>query len=187
MKGKLKHIMFCMLIFISSLSFHAQKNDSRLPVLPPNFTSDSARINELSSVIENENDPATWKPLNDTLMKWCILQVSKKPGNTFFRYMYSNALNNSGMYMRLTGIVDSALMYYRQAEKEIKQARKPDQQAAVQNNIAYLYSKTGAYNEALDYYMKALNTFERLKKEKDIAMVKNNIGFVYYEENESDL
>ena len=106
------------------------------------------------------------------------LAASKK-----IKYGYNESIFVKGGIFVLTGLSDSAYVYYKKAyDLSLKNKFKPIE-ARCLNGFGMINWNKGNFDEALSYFFKALNTNENLPKKEKInsSLFYNNIGLIYSE------
>jgi len=109
-----------------------------------------------------------FKSAYDTMKKAESLTNKKED----LMYIY----NKIGMILGKMGNLDDSFLYYNRSLSLAKDLGNTEMQAALLNNIAWIYYDKGELDKALSYYEESLN----LKtNEKDKAPTYNNIALIY--------
>jgi signal transduction histidine kinase len=78
---------------------------------------------------------------------------------------------------------EQALGYYRRAYTLARQAKLPQQQAAILLNMGIAYQQPGSYDSAAYYHIQAARLYRRLGDKAGEANTLTSLGSVYYEQN----
>ncbi len=76
--------------------------------------------------------------------------------------------------------LDTAMAYYRRAERTFQRLDLPLQQAFCAKNIGLLLSRRGLYDLALQSLLTALRYFSQLRRMRDIGGCQLNLGNIYF-------
>lgn len=123
-----------------------------------------------------------WIAYNDYLLSLMNknLEKSLKENDTGVLRYYGTALNNKGYWFYSNSKRDSALHYYKLAEKYKRKYSPEKDLPAIYNNIGSILTNQGKYSEALEIYFKGVAINEKHNKKKGLAYFYNNIGALYY-------
>ena len=92
----------------------------------------------------------------------------------------SQGYNDLGISYYRTGLLDSALFYYKKSLSLREKLNNPDLLISSYSKIGLIYYEKGNYTEALDFQLKALKIMEQQGNKKYIAMTYNNISQIFH-------
>ncbi|WP_162843256.1 tetratricopeptide repeat-containing sensor histidine kinase [Ichthyenterobacterium magnum] len=175
----MKKLALLLILLLSYSNIFSQNLDSLLTVA--NATkNDSAKIRMYNKIgfsyIFNDTDKAL-----EVIIKGKKLAKEKK-----FMFGLTELTNTHGIYMDVTGKLDSAKFYFTKALKLSREHKISIIESMCLNNLGMFNWNNGNYNEALNYFFQALKMYENINDEKSVSVPLNNIGLIYQEMNLSE-
>ncbi len=97
-----------------------------------------------------------------------------------------NALVNQAIVYEIEGKLDSAIIFYKQAEQNYLKVSNPVGLADTYNNLGIVYCMKNQYEEGLKYFLLSLNIEKKLDNKEGIAYTLGNIGLIYKKNGNND-
>jgi protein O-GlcNAc transferase len=90
-----------------------------------------------------------------------------------------NALVNQAIVYEIEGELDSAILFYQQAEQNYLKIGSARGLADTYNNLGIVYCIRNKYEEGLKYFLRSLNIEKKLDNKEGISYTLGNIGLIY--------
>lgn len=171
----------CGLLFPITLSGQSSYLDSVIKTyrFAPN---DSVKVGIINTIIENDNDDASWPRWNSLMHAICqrnLLSRYRDINRNWFLRHDGFYHNNLGYIFYDKGRIDEALDEYHKALKLFEEIDYAEGIGITLNNIGVVYDDLDDTTRALAYYRRALALHIKNKHEPGIAYALNNIGVIY--------
>jgi tetratricopeptide (TPR) repeat protein len=174
MHQHINSLKILILLLSSTVTAFAQNNSNALKIVWENTkNADTIRFNALADyyMMNNQAQPdTTLKVLN------YYYQLAKEKNNT--KELYNVANDRGGIY-RLKGNIDSAFIYYNEAEKLAETLNEPALKATILGNKGNVYANKKDYKNALQHFSNSLKIYKGLKDTKGESHMLTSIGSVY--------